>query len=79
MNKRHPQIIAVATICGTHTCMRMISDDGQWASARAAHVSMADSRTERLRLLLKGCNSRHCIARTYLIQQLLMSAGFPME
>ena len=56
---------------------------GHWASARAVRVvqllSMADNRTERLRVLLPASNSRHCIARTYLIQLSLMSASFPME
>ena len=37
-------------------------------------ISMADSRTERLCLLLTACNS---IAHTYFIQPLLISAGFP--
>ena len=45
------------------------SDDGRRASARAVRVvqlfSMADSRTERLRVLLLASNSRRCIARTY--------------
>ena len=60
--------------------MRIISDDGHWASARAVCVarlvSMDDSRTKRLCLLLTASNSRHCIVRTYLIQPSLMSAGF---
>ena len=48
------------------------SDDGHQASARAVRVvqlfSMADSRTERLRVLLPASNSRRCIARTYLFK-----------
>ena len=44
---------------------------GHRDSARAVCVvqlfSMADSKTERLRVLLLASNSRRCIARTYLI------------
>ena len=40
----------------THTHMQVISDNGHWARARAVRnvllVSRADSRTERLRILL---------------------------
>ena len=46
------------------------SDDGHQASARAVCVvepfSLADSRTERLRVLLPASNSRHCTACMYL-------------
>ena len=65
--------------------MRIISYDGDWASVRAVGivrlVSTADSRTERLHLLVTASNSRHCIAHTYmyLIQPSLMSAGFPKK
>ena len=49
----------------THTYANN-SDDGRRASARAVRVvqlfSMADSRTERLRVPLPVCNSRPCIA-----------------
>ena len=59
------------------------SDDSHWASARAVRVvqlfSMADSRTERLHVLLPASNSRRCIALTYLVQPSLISAGFPMK
>ena len=45
--------------------MQIISDDGHQASTRAVHVvqlvSTADSRTERLRLLLTAPDSRHSI------------------
>ena len=58
-------------------------DDGHWASARAVRVvqlfSMADSRTEKFRVLLPASNSRRCIALTYLVQPSLISVGFPME
>ena len=41
------------------------SDDSHWASARAVRVvrlfPMADSRTERLHVLLPASNSRRCI------------------
>ena len=58
------------------------SDEGHWASARGVRVvqlfSMADSRTERVRctIQLPASNIRRCIARTYLIQPSVMSAGF---
>ena len=59
------------------------SDDGHQASVRAVCViqlfSMADSRTERLCVLPPASNSCRCIAHTYLILPLLMSAGFPMK
>ena len=79
-NKRRFRIVAAASIRGTRTRVRMISDDGHQASARAIrvvrHVSTAESRTERLRVLLTASNSRHCLTRTYLIQPSLMYAGF---
>ena len=54
-----------------------------WASVRAVRVirliSTADSRTERLRLLLIASNGRHCIARMYLIQLSLRSVDFPKK
>ena len=63
--------------------MQIISDDGLQANARAVCVvqlfSMADSRTERLHILLTASNSRHSITHTYLIQLSLMSVGFLKE
>ena len=60
------QIDATASRRGTHTRMRIISDDGHQASVRAVCVvqlvSTADSRTERLCVLLTASNSHHCIA-----------------
>ena len=62
----------------THVC-EILSDNSHQASARAVCVvqliSMADSRTERLRVLLTASNSRYCIAHMYLIKPLLTSAG----
>ena len=82
-NRCHPRIVATPTIRGTRTCMRIVSDDGRRASARAVRVlqlvSTADSRIERLCLLLTASNSRHCITRAYLIQLSLMSASFPKK
>ena len=54
------------------------------ASARAVRVvqliSMTDSRTERLRVLLPASNSSlNCSYVPYIIQPSLMSAGFPMK
>jgi len=78
-NRRHPQIVAATSIRGTRTCI-IVSDKDHWASARAIGVvqllSMADSRTERLRLLLTASKSCHCITRTYLSQWSLMSEVF---
>ena len=69
----------MATIGGTHTRMQIVYDYGHWTSARAVCVvqlvSMADSRTEKLRLLLTESNNHHCIVHMYLIQLLLMSAS----
>ena len=66
----------------THT-YAIISDDGHRASASAVcvarFVSMADSRTGGLHVLLTVSNSRHYIARMCLIQPSLMSAGFPKK
>ena len=58
--------------------------DGHRASTRAVCVvklfsGMGDSRAERLRVLLLASNSRRYIARTYLIQPSLTSAGFQMK
>ena len=51
-NKRHPRIVAAASKHGTHTHVRMISDDGHHASTRTVCVvrvvPTTDSRTERL-------------------------------
>ena len=50
--------------------MQISFDDDQWTSARAVCVvrlvSTADSRTEKLCVLLTVSNSRHCIVCTYL-------------
>ena len=82
-NSCRPQIVAAAAIGGTHTHVRIISDNGHRAGARAVRVvrlvPTADSRIEGLHLLLKASNSHHCIAHTYLIQPLLVSAGFPKK
>ena len=49
-------IVAVASIRGTCTHMQIISDDGPQVNIRAVYVlqvfSMADSKTERLHILL---------------------------
>ena len=48
-NKCCPQIVATATICGAHTRVRIISDNGHRAGARAVDVvrlvSTSDSKT----------------------------------
>ena len=63
--------------------MQIASDDSLWTSARAVDVvqliSTADSRTERLRVLLTVSNSRHCITPMCPIQPSLMSAVFPKK
>ena len=40
---------------------------------------MADSRTERLCILLTASSNRHHLTRMYLIQPSLMSPGFPKK
>ena len=62
--------------------MEIISDNSHHASTRVVHVvllvSVADSRTERLRLLLTASNNHHyIIPRMCLMQLSLMSADFP--
>ena len=63
--------------------MQIISDNDHRNRAKAVHVvrvvSTADSRTERLHVLLTASNSCHCIARMYLIEPSLISAGFPKK
>ena len=77
-NKCCPRIVATDSICGTH--MQIIPDNGQrptaWAVRVVQFISMADSRTGRLHILLMASNIHHCTAHMYLIQQSLMSAGF---
>ena len=55
--------------------MPIISDDDQRTSAMAVRVVRlvftADSRTEKLCVLLTASNSHHCIARTCLIQPVI--------
>ena len=71
-NKYRPRIVAAASKYSTHTRARMISDDSRHASARTVHVilviPMADSRTERLCMLLTASGNCHNVTRTYLIQ-----------
>ena len=66
--------------CSTRTRTQIISNDGHRASARAVHVvqlvSTADSRNERLCLLLTAPDSCHHIARMCLIQSSLMLQAF---
>ena len=58
----------------------MISDNGHHASARTVCVAQvvptADSRSERLRVLLKASSNRNRLTRAYLIQLSLTSQGF---
>ena len=82
-NQRCPRIVAVASKRGTRTHEWMISDDCHHASARTVCVvrviSTADSRTERLRVLLTASSNHHRLTRTYLIQPSLMSPDFPKK
>ena len=59
--------------------MRILSDDGHQASARAVRavrlVSTTESKTERLNKLLTVSNCRQCITGKYLIQPSLESAS----
>ena len=63
--------------------MRIIFYDGHGASARAVRVvrlvSTADSRTERLHLLLTMPNSRHCIAHLYPYPAIVDVCGLSKE
>ena len=77
-----PQLEAAATTCGTCTHVQIISDDGHRANTRAVCVvrliSTADSRTERLCLLLTAPKSS--LYRSYVLYlAVLMSAGFPKK
>ena len=72
-------MVAAATIHDSRTHLQIIYDDSPCASARAVRVvrliTKADSKTERLRLLLTASNSRHCIARMYSIQPVIDVCG----
>ena len=61
------------------TCTQVISDDNHQASTRAVCVvelfSIADGRTERLRVLLTVSSNCHCFTRTYLIQLLIVDVS----
>ena len=80
-NKHRPRIVAAASKRGTRTRVRIISDDGHYASTRTVcvvrAVPTADSRTERLRILLTASSNCHRLTRTYCIQLSSMSPGFP--
>ena len=84
-NRHHPQIHVVATARkhGTLTHVQMISDNGHYTSARTVCVvqvvPMADSRTERLRVLLTVSSNRHCLTRMYLIQPVVGVSGLSKE
>ena len=83
LNQRCPRIVAVASKRGTRTHEQMISDDSHHASTRTVCVvrviPTADSRTERLRVLLTVSSNHHRLTRTYLIQPPLMSPDFPRK
>ena len=78
-NKHHLRIVATANICGMHTCSKY-SGDGHHASTRAVRVvrvvSTADSRTERLCVLLTVSSNRYRLTHTYLIQPSLTKNGW---
>ena len=80
-NKCCLQIVAAASKQGTCTRVWMISEDSHHTSARSVRVVQvvptADSRTERLCILLTVSSSHHHLSCTYLIQLLLKSLGFP--
>ena len=79
-NKRCAQIVAATSKRVTRMRVRMLSDDGHHASARTVCVvrvvPTADSRTERLRVLLIATSNLHRLTRRYLIQLSWMSPGF---
>ena len=68
-NKRYHGIIAVATFCGAQIRLLIIAADAHWAFSRAVHVlrlvSTADSRIERLQILLPVFIRPSCIACMY--------------
>ena len=76
-NKCRPPIVAVASK-DPHTCA-----NGHHASARTVCVvrvvTMADSRTERLCVLLTASSNCPWLTCTYLILPSLMSLGFPKK
>ena len=65
-----------------HTCAN-VSDDGHHASTRTVCVvrvvPTADSRTEKLHVLLTASSDCHHLTCTYFIQPSLMSPGFPKK
>ena len=77
--RRHPWIVATASTHSTGMCVLIIPTDAHWAISRAVHVlrlvSTVDSRAERLCILLPASIRPSCIARMYLIQPSLLSAG----
>ena len=82
-NKHHPRIVAVASIHSTRTHVLIIATNAQWAISRPVRVLrlvfMADSRTERLCIILPASIRPSCIARMYLIQPSLPSSSLPTK
>ena len=82
-NKSHPRIVFTASIHGARTCVLIIVINAQCVISRVVRVlrltSMADSRTERLCILLPVSIRSGCITHMYLIQPLLLSTSFPMK
>ena len=78
-----PRIVAAGNKRGTRPCVQMISDDGSHASASTVCVvrvvPTADSRAERLRILLAASSNHHRLTHMYLIQPSLMSPSFPKK
>ena len=70
-NKRHPRIIAMASIHSAQLRILIFANDAHWVISRAVCVlrliTMADSRTERLCILLPASIKPSCITHMYLI------------
>ena len=78
--RRRRRIVAAATMCGAQTPILIITTDAHWAISRPAHVlrlvSMADSRTKSLCVLLSASIMPICITHTYLFHPPLLSTAF---
>ena len=76
-NKCRPRIVAAASKHGMHPSVRMIFDDSHYASARTVHVVQvvptADSRIERLHVLLTVSSNCHHLTHIPVVDALGLS------
>ena len=72
-NEHRPRIVATASKRVMHTRVQMISDNAHHARARTVCVVQvlptADSRTERLRVLLTVSSNHHRLTRTSILSR----------